>query len=253
MKLQDGYPDANIVYHGERQRPFAQGVVDAEAIEAIASHIERHLGPVEQVYHETISDLVHVDLHWVRPTTSRPFNTLVTSGMSFLPMNAPPGNEAFRFAELMITLPADWPMTIEAWRDERIYWPIRLLKNLSRLPHEHATWLWLLHTVGDPDGEPYHASTRQNTALIAPCLSARRAFGTLDLPPRNKTVHFFAVLPLYPEEVRLKLSRGGDALLDRLDQHGIRDVVDPARPSCAEGRNTRPGWQRWLRGLVGRE
>jgi hypothetical protein len=36
-----------------------------EHIEAISAHLERHLGPVSGVFHEIISDLVHIDVHVV--------------------------------------------------------------------------------------------------------------------------------------------------------------------------------------------
>ena len=38
---------------------------DPELIDAITAHIEKHLGPVEQVFHEIVSPTVHVDL-WHR-------------------------------------------------------------------------------------------------------------------------------------------------------------------------------------------
>ena len=37
-------------------------------------------------------------------------------------------------AELAIALPADWKLDQESMKDEKWYWPIRLLKSLARLP-----------------------------------------------------------------------------------------------------------------------
>lgn len=34
--------------------------------------------------------------------------------------------------ELMIDLPTDWPLEMESLRDERNFWPIRILKILAR-------------------------------------------------------------------------------------------------------------------------
>jgi hypothetical protein len=55
-------------------------------------------------------------------------------------MNAPEGAEQWRFAELLCVLPADRP--------------VRRLKTLARLPHEHDTGLGPGHTIphGDPAG-----------------------------------------------------------------------------------------------------
>jgi hypothetical protein len=85
---------------------------DADHIEAISNHIEQHVvGPVHMVFHELGSPGVHVDVHHVAPSAGLPYNVLVTSGMSDKPMTVPDGAEEFRFAELFLVLPADWPLT----------------------------------------------------------------------------------------------------------------------------------------------
>jgi hypothetical protein len=117
-----------IYRHKERKREFEFAVGDEQSIELISEHIEKHLGTPATVFHELISDLVHIDVHIVAPTEERPFYSLITSGMSDKPMNAPEGAEEFRYAELMICLPADWPMTQEEWKqDADSFWPIQSL------------------------------------------------------------------------------------------------------------------------------
>lgn len=63
-----------------------------------------------------------------------------------------PDPEVPRYAELVISLPPFWPLDEQSWRDERHYWPVRLLKTLGRLPHEYDTWLGVGHTI--PNGDP---------------------------------------------------------------------------------------------------
>ncbi|MGM3262792.1 suppressor of fused domain protein, partial [Klebsiella pneumoniae] len=69
--------------------------------ESLGAHIERTIGPIEMVYHEVISDLVHVDVHWVKAGPNRPFHALVTTGMSALPMTTPANSGAAERAELI--------------------------------------------------------------------------------------------------------------------------------------------------------
>ena len=88
----------------------AQGPQQAFA-DAIDRHIEAHFGPVEFVYHEMASHLVAVHVYVVAPTEERPYRTLITSGMSELPMTVPEGHDISPYAELMLSLPADWPLT----------------------------------------------------------------------------------------------------------------------------------------------
>ena len=118
----------------------------------IDRHIEKHIGKISMVFHEVVSDLVHIDIHQIPPSDERPYWTLVTSGMSDLPMTTPEGREEFAHAELVLCLPKSWKMEQSDWKDEVHYWPIRWLKVCARFPHEYKTWLCWGHTL--PNGDP---------------------------------------------------------------------------------------------------
>jgi hypothetical protein len=230
-------PSGGKVYrHKPRERDFQLAAGDSENIEAISDYIERHVGKIETVFHELVSDLVHIDVHVIEPTDRRPFYTLVTSGMSDLPMTAPPEMEEFRYAELMICLPPDWPLSQEAFEDESNYWPVRLLKLLARLPHEYQTWLCIDHTVpnGDPP-EPYAPNTKFVCAMLVPPVLEDEDFFALEID-EEKTIRFYSILPLYAEETDYKLKHGADALMERLDQAGISPVVDVGRKNVCRKR-----------------
>lgn len=64
----------------------------------------------QTVFHEIISDKVHIDIHVVAPSKKFPWYTLVTSGMSDVPMRAPEQYPDLAFAELFLCLPPDWKM-----------------------------------------------------------------------------------------------------------------------------------------------
>ncbi|MNN35009.1 Suppressor of fused protein (SUFU) [compost metagenome] len=203
------------------------------SIEEISAHIERHLGPIANVFHEIISDTVHLDVHVVMPTEDCPNIRLVTSGMSDLPMTLGEGVEVSPYLELMMTLPADWPLQQDQLQDERNYWPIRLLKTLARLPHKYGTWLGLGHTVpnGDP-AEPYAPGVGFDGAILLLALSAPDEVDELPIDD-GRTIEFLSVVPLYPEEMALKLSHGTDALIDLLSDNDIGDVIEPGRNNPA--------------------
>lgn len=200
-----------------------------EFIEEISAHIEKHLGKVESVFHEILSDTVHIDVHVVRPTPDFPFIRLVSSGMSDLPMTVPDQIEAPRYAELMMTLPAEWQLDQQSLEDESWYWPIRLIKGLARLPHKYETWLGFGHTVpnGDP-AEPYATNTGLCGAIVLPSVTAPSGFQVLDIPG-VKQVSFYSIVPLHQKEMEYKLRLGTDKLLDRFDRKGFNDIVDVKR------------------------
>ena len=109
---------------------------DAELIGDISRHVCRCVGKIDVVFHEIVSDDLHIDVHHVRSSWRRRFELLVTSGMSERPMSVPDESEC-PYAELAILLPRAWPLNEEAFRNEDHYWPIRLLKFLARFPHEN--------------------------------------------------------------------------------------------------------------------
>lgn len=205
------------------------------SIDEISDHIEKYVGNIDMVFHELVSDKVHIDVHWVKPSYERPFHTLITSGMSDKPMNTPDYVEGNEYAELSICLPKDWDLTEEGQSDENNYWPIRWLKYLARFPHDYDTWLSFGHTIpnGDP-AESFAENTKLNTALLLPTTVFDDSFRELKLD--NKTIHFYTLIPLYSEEVTLKLRKGVEALYDKFDQHGVNDIVDVNRKNTARKR-----------------
>jgi hypothetical protein len=223
------------IYHHTEAKPYEppQG---EECIEQISDHIEKHLGKIESVFHEIISDTVHIDVHFVKPTDEFPFVRLVTSGMSDLPMVIPPGADVSRYAELMITLPGDWQLDQKSFEDEAWYWPVRLLKSLARLPHKYDTWLGFGHTVpnGDP-AVPYASNTKLCGALVVPSITVPDEFHELRIH-EHKTITFFAVVPIYAEEMALKLRDGAERLLDKFLRMDITDIVDLSRRNVAKKR-----------------
>lgn len=200
-----------------------------ECIEEISRHIEKHLGKVETVFHEILSDTVHIDVHWVKPNEKYPFVRLVTSGMSDLPMSTPTGYNTPKYMELMISLPAQWQIDEESFKDESWYWPVRLLKVLARLPHKHNTWLGIGHTVpnGDPP-EPYATNTALCGSIVLPSVSVPDGFHKLSIS-EEKEITFYSVVPLYVEEMNLKLRKGTNELLKLFDKKDIDDIVNIKR------------------------
>lgn len=229
-------------YENAKSREFTPGIGDAMNIEAISAHIEKHIGKIELVFHEIVSDIVHIDVYWVKPTEKFPFHTLVTSGMSDKPMYAPEGIEIPRYAELCVLLPADWPIEAqpfqtmeESFEDENNYWPVRWLKMLARFPHEYSTWLGQGHTI--PNGEnaePFAANTKFGCMILLPSLSLGRNFRELKIND-EKTINFHCLYPLYKEEMNHKLKNGLEALIDLFEKFRVTDVVDiKRRNTCAK-------------------
>lgn len=220
-----------IYRYEQKKRDFEFAIGDSENIDRISDHIEAHIGPVANVFHEMISDLVHIDIHVVEPSPERNCYTLVTSGMSDRAMKVREGCEDFKFSELMISLPPDWPMTQASWEDEANYWPIHMLKFLARFPHVYETWLWSMHTIpnGDPPA-PFAPNTQMTGVILLPPVMLPPSFWELVISP-EKTIHFHALIPLHSDEMDLKLKSGAEALFEGFKKYSVTEILDPRRAS----------------------
>lgn len=203
--------------------------------ERITAHLTRAIAAPTSVFHELISDRIHVDVHIIPAADDRPFITLASAGMSARPMTMPAQMKdaaEWSLAELCVFLPPDWPLDQEAMKDERNYWPIRLLKTLARLPHDYGTWLGWGHSIpnGDP-AQPYAPDTKLSGAIIIP------PFGLgedLFIAEGKPTLRFFQILPVTDAEMKYKLKHGADELLEKLEQKlpDIYGPIDRARKSA---------------------
>ncbi|MFW6598258.1 suppressor of fused domain protein [Propionibacteriaceae bacterium Y2011] len=249
-----------IIRSTDRRDLGAPAMVSEEVEAAREAHLTKHLGEEFHILHEVLSSGIHLDVHVFAPTDRIPYLTLVTSGMSDLPMSVPAGLESRSRLELMLGLPSDWPGLSPVGRDntdddtatgtgtgtgtsaadgqidqgplgdERNYWPIRLLKDLARLPHDYATWLSWGHSIpnGDP-AQPYAEEVPFTGAIIGPPLGypvelmrAETALGR---------INYLAVLPVTSAEMEFKISspQGADELIDRMAAARVTAVVDPGR------------------------
>jgi hypothetical protein len=204
-------------------------------VTAIGEHVTKHIGPVTDAFHERVSDVVRVDLLVVGPHEGRPFTTLVTCGMSELPMRVPLENPddlglipELRFAELLLALPPDWPLTPEAFQDEANYWPLRWLKRLARLPHQMEGWLGLGHTVpnGDPPRPLAPSVPFAGWLIDEPVLLPK---DVLKLRVADRVINFYAAVPLTAAEMDFKMHTGGGALAQRLDRAKVSELIDVNR------------------------
>jgi len=202
---------------------------------AIEAHVAKHLGQIADVFREVASESVHVEVLHVPPSDTRPVRTLVTLGMSDRPMAVPADADSPRHLELMMTLPRSWRLDESVKNDERWYWPIRQLQVLARMPHLHKTWLGWGHTVPNDDPpKPFASNTQQCGIVIVPSLLVPQDFFELKLAAR--TITFFGVVPLYKEEMQLKVEQGAAALFEKLIDGGVKDLIDPSRRNVAKKR-----------------
>ena len=220
----DGTEQEGTFWSSEENR--VPEVYTEEEMSAIEQHIKNTFGEFENVFHELVSPDIHVDICVVPPSDERDYYTLVTMGMGAHRMNVPEELAEYKLerAELAIALPADWKLDQESMKDEKWYWPIRLLKSLARLPINCDSWLGHGHTV--ENREPFADNTKLCTATLIGPQDTEDGSEVCTLPG-GEEVNFYQVIPLYEDELDYKLEHDTDALLNKM--RGISFVVNPTR------------------------
>lgn len=209
--------DANVIDRGQEIIKFMEqrfGPVDADGMQEIIPVMEG----------------ISVTINVIRPNEFHPYLVLFTNGMSNLPMTVPAGQEAWRYAELVMHLPPDWVHPRDADSDPRWMWPIKWLRQMAYHPHGSETWLGLPAALVSSDDPPVPLGpgTEQSCLLMIPDFSnldpaLERSDGNL--------VHFYTVVPLYTEERDYELENGMVAFINRFSDRQVPITVDVDRPS----------------------
>ncbi len=121
------------------------------------------------------------------------------------------------YAEYVICLPKDWNLNSG---DNTDYWPVKLLKDVARLPIWCDTWLSYGHTTqSDEEGSAYASNTGFNSVVLN--FAANKKGDIRLIMPSGKTINFYEIVPLYPEELQYKIENGADALFKLFEEKGI--------------------------------
>jgi len=82
---------SEVMRHEKRVPDSAPPTHSAVNLEAIQAHVAGHIGKIDKVLHEIVSDGVHIDVLVVPASDDRPYHLLVTSGISDQAMKVPEG------------------------------------------------------------------------------------------------------------------------------------------------------------------
>lgn len=140
---------------------------DPALMAGVQAHLDARFGAGATVFHEILSPYAHLDLYPYPATAERRFHVVGTTGMAEQAQQPPDGMAAPSHVELLLALPADWPLDRECWADERHYWPLRWLKRVARYPYESGHWLGEGHVLlhGEP-ATPIHPAFPYDSVLL---------------------------------------------------------------------------------------
>ncbi len=202
-----------------------------EEMTGISDHYGRHVGETGMVFHEVVSDRVHIDVYTIPEVPGRDFKVLYTTGMSAIPMPDVGPEECF--AELFVVLPKSWPISESQIVEDENFWPIQFMKSLARLPTDYGKAI--SPGISMPYTEP--PQNLPGSQFSAVMIGRPTLFPGEFSPARiaGKTINFYPVVPMTQAEVDWKVEQiERTALLDRYERAGIDPLkvalIDRTRP-----------------------
>ncbi len=191
----------------------------------VEQYLESCYGSIEYSLCEIISDMP-IAINIIRFEGDEPCIILATSGMSAKAMSVPKDADDYKYAELMMYLPPDWPISELASSDSDFNWPVQWLRYIARYPHQHDTWLMLSYTFSNEDPpEPLCNNTKLSCILSLSGEQLTRA--------DNTCIQFYSLYPIYQEERQILEQSGVETLLEMFQQYDISTVVDIGRQNVA--------------------
>jgi len=219
-------PGGSVVYHYGREtnRPrFGAVEEDTSGYSALRETAYRALfGEPSAVYHEVVPLLPHVDIFVFAPQPGvREFTTLVTGGMSDLPMTVPePVGREGRRSELVLYCQESKPEYAS------------MLRFLAHFPHDNRTWLGHGHTMpnGQPP-EPLFLNSELDTFLMLVPPFEEDASLRDSLEIGGDPVNLTWVVPITSAECQWKLENGMVSLWEQFARVGLPVILDENRAS----------------------
>lgn len=229
--------DASEQSNASLQQNNKQDAIQATTpyFQAIWQHVEQWIGPVSAVFQESRESVAHpIDFLWVEPSVRHPFHAFITCGMSQRPMTLPNDSAigtVFSLSELVVLLPSDWEVGVEAFKDPKHYWPLHWLKTLARIPHQSNQYVGEGSLISNGENAQSIAGTQFGGILLfPPAVSLSQDFITMATED-SRFLRFNAIIPVTPMEIHFKQRYGLEVLLSRFREHHMSDIIDVNRPS----------------------
>lgn len=209
----------------DRHERIPQYLYSERELNKVSAYIEQQYGEYDSVLHEIVSLDVHLDVAIVPPTEDQPYYKLVTMGAGAYKMNVPLLLRTMKLqrAEYVIFVPKDWNIKSDKEED---YWPIRMLKDVARLPIYTDDWLGRGHTVTmNEDSSPVASNTLFNSCVLLNSYGKdNQVVEAVKIGLFGEKVNFWQIFPLYQEELTYKLDHPVEDLMELLKDESM--VID---------------------------
>lgn len=213
------------------EKDSIQYIYSTEEMEEVSQFISKRFGNYDMVMGEKNSEGPRIDIAIIEPTKKRNYYTLCTIGLGAYMMNIDEEKSplAQEYIELLIYLPANWPISPEKFNDENNFWPVRLLKSTARIPYYEDSYLTFGHTVSSSEEATYAANTdKVGAILLSPVPDPLEP--VICQLSSDKEIEFLQVFPVTKDEMSFRKANGSNALIAKLEDIkkalGIKKWID---------------------------
>ncbi len=197
--------------------------------------IQANYGQISNSIGEIIpGSKVAVTVHIIPANEERNYTTLITTGMSDLPVESP-GSPSGKYAELLIKLPADWTINEETIKDSNFNWPLLWLKQIAHMPHtsNKAFCEAMIIPNGEPP-KPFVENTKLSSIFVTGLVSETNSVAkSMFKTSRGEIIMFYTLVPIYEEERQLAYTQGPWELIFRFAKNKHHGVIDLNRKNYA--------------------
>jgi len=139
----------------------------------------------------------------------------------------------YRYAELMMVLPATWRFSAVVPEHPASDWPVAALKQLARLPSQEKGFLTEGHTVlHDVHYRPYGPGVDFVGAVLVASVTLPEIFSRIQSP--HGPINIWSVFPLYQKELFFIHQQGWPAFRSLLEVNEVYEMMHPERVCLVE-------------------
>lgn len=166
-------------------------------------------------------------------TKEKGIKVLMTSSFHSYQMPVPEKLQGFEFGQLYFCIPEYWDLTYPEKKEVR--WLFEWLIRVKNYTINNDTWLGDGHTYNCTKyGNQLSPNIRQDHLFISNPVLLEDELSPIEL--EDKTIHFWALIPLFGDEMDYKQGKGTVKLKKKFLIKGVTEKLDEFRQSCLKNR-----------------
>jgi hypothetical protein len=164
---------------------------------------------------------------------SKGVNIIITSSFHTYQMPVPEKLQGFEYGQLYFCVPEYWDIMNRENSD--YHWLFEWLIRIKNYTINNTTWLGDGHTYNcTKHSEQLSNTLKQNHLFISNPVFLEDELAPIQV--EEKTIHFWALIPLFGDEMDYKQGKGTVKLKKKFLIKGVTEKLDEFRQSCLKNR-----------------